>query len=145
MKKVLITIFISLGVGGIFAFFIFKNINNEIEMVVKEDSTLTFFQVGVFKNETNALNYMENYNSSIIIKDKDYYRVIIAILLNEEAILKEKEYFDSLGIEYYLKKEVVNDEKFIKKLKEYEELLISSSDETYNTLNKNILKLYESR
>ncbi len=145
MKKILITIGISIVIGSIFAFVIFKNINEEVELVIKEDNTVTFFQVGVFKNEDNAQNFMQNYNSSLIIKDNDYYRVIIAILTNEEAILKEQAFFDSLGIEYYLKKENISDQKFLNKLQEYEQLLISSSEETYNTINKNILKLYEGK
>ena len=144
MKKILITIIGALSIGGIFAIVIFKNIDRDVKMAIKTEDTITFFQVGVFKQEENALNFMKKYNSAIIIKDQDYFRVIIAILTNEEAIIKEKAFFDSLGIEYYLKKENVNNEEFIKKLKEYEELLISSSDETYNTLNKKILKLYES-
>lgn len=144
MKKILITIIGALSIGGIFAIVIFKNIDRDVKMAIKTEDTITFFQVGVFKQEENALNFMKKYNSAIIIKDNEYFRVIIAILTNEEAIIKEKAFFDSLGIEYYLKKENVNNEEFIKKLKEYEELLISSSDETYNTINKKILKLYES-
>ena len=145
MKKILITIIGALSIGGIFAIVIFKNIDRDVKMAIKTEDTITFFQVGVFKQEENALNFMKKYNSAIIIKDNEYFRVIIAILTNEEAIIKEKAFFDSLGIEYYLKKENINNEEFIKKLKEYEELLISSSDETYNTINKKILKLYESR
>ncbi len=145
MKKILLTITISIAIGTFFAFVIFKNINNDVQLVLNEDNIVTFFQVGVFKNNENAQNFMQNYNSSIIIKDKEYYRVIIAILMNDEAIAKEKAFFDSLGIEYYLKKESISDKEFINKLQEYEHLLISASDETYNTVNKNILKLYESR
>ncbi len=145
MKKILLTITISIAIGTVFAFVIFKNINNDVQLVLNEDNIVTFFQVGVFKNNENAQNFMQNYNSSIIIKDKEYYRVIIAILMNDEAIAKEKAFFDSLGIEYYLKKESISDKEFINKLQEYEHLLISASDETYNTVNKNILKLYESR
>ena len=144
MKKILITIIGALSIGGIFAIVIFKNIDKDVELAIKTEDVVTFFQVGVFKQEENALNFMKKYNSAIIIKDQDYFRVIIAILINNEAIEKEKAFFDSLGIEYYLKKENINNEEFISKLKEYEELLISSSDETYNTINKKILKLYES-
>ena len=144
MKKILITIIGALSIGGIFAIVIFKNIDKDVELAIKTEDVVTFFQVGVFKQEENALNFMKKYNSAIIIKDQDYFRVIIAILINNEAIEKEKAFFDSLGIEYYLKKENINNEKFINKLKEYEQLLISSSDETYNTINKKILKLYES-
>ena len=83
MKKILITIFISLIVGASFAFIIYKNINKEVSIAVSSDNVITYFQVGVFKDETNANNYMQKYNSSIIIKDKEYYRVIIAIAKNE--------------------------------------------------------------
>ena len=145
MKKVITTIIISIAVGVTFALFIFRNVNDEVQLAIKEENLVTFFQVGVFKSEDNALNYMEQFNSSIIIKDNEYYRVIIAILDKDEAIEKEKQYFDSLGINYYLKKESISDEKFLNKLQEYEELLISSSSDTYKTINSNILKLYESR
>ena len=86
---------------------------------------------------------MQKYNSSIIIKDKEYYRVIIAIAKNESSIIKLKEYFDEQKIEYFLKKETLNDKKFLNKLPEYEELLNSSKKETYSTIIKNILKTYE--
>ena len=88
MKKILITIFISLIVGSSFAFIIYKNINKEVSIAVSNDNVITYFQVGVFKDETNANNYMQKYNSSIIIKDKEYYRVIIAIAKNESSIIK---------------------------------------------------------
>ena len=143
MKKIIITLLISLGVGCSFAFIIYKNIDKEVEVAINNDNIITFFQVGVFKNEGNATNFMQKFNSSIIIKDGDYYRLIIAILENQESILKLQDYFESLGIEYYLKKENINNEKFLKKLREYEKLLLSSSSETYHTINKNILKLYE--
>ena len=86
---------------------------------------------------------MQKYNSSIIIKDKEYYRVIIAIAKNESSIIKLKDYFDEQKIEYFLKKETLNDKKFLNKLQEYEELLNSSKKETYSTIIKNILKTYE--
>ena len=47
------------------------------------------------------------------------------------------------NIDYYLKKESINNDNFISKLKEFEELMISSSTDTYSTINKSILKLYE--
>jgi hypothetical protein len=143
MKKILITIFISLIVGSSFAFIIYKNINKEVSIAVSSDNVITYFQVGVFKDETNANNYMQKYNSSIIIKDKEYYRVIIAIAKNESSIIKLKEYFDEQKIEYFLKKETLNDKKFLNKLQEYEELLNSSKKATYSTIIKNILKTYE--
>ncbi len=145
MKKIFITILISLSIGSIFAFIMFKNVNKEVELVLKDTQTVNFFQVGVFKNAENADTFMQNYNSSIIIKDKDYYRVIIGITKSEEATLKLKNYFTSLNIDYYVKQENINDNNFLLKLQEYEELLIKSNEETYNTINQNILKLYEGK
>lgn len=144
MKKILITILISISIGSIFAVVIYKKTNNKIEVAINNDNSITLFQVGVFKSEENAENFMKNYQSSLIIKDNEYYRVIIAILATQEAINLEKKYFDSLNIDYYLKKVVIGDNKFITKLKEYEKLIISSNSDTYNTVNNEILKLYES-
>ena len=90
MKKVIITILFSLAIGATFAYILFKNVNKEVDLVLKEENTVTFFQVGVFKNEDNANNYMQKYSSSIVIKDNEYYRVIISILSNKEAIAKEE-------------------------------------------------------
>ena len=59
------------------------------------------------------------------------------------SIVKLKDYFDEQKIEYFLKKETLNDKKFLNKLQEYEELLNSSKKETYSTIIKNILKTYE--
>lgn len=145
MKKLLITLFIAISSGGVFAYVIYKNMNKEIEMVINNANVISFFQVGVFKNVDNASKYMQNFSSSIIIKDNDYYRVIIAILQNEEAITKLKEYFSSQNINYYLKKESISDLDFLSKLKEYEQAILTSDFKTYNTINKSILKLYESK
>ena len=54
MKKILLTITISIAIGTFFAFVIFKNINNDVQLVLNEDNIVTFFQVGVFKNNENA-------------------------------------------------------------------------------------------
>lgn len=144
MKKFLITILISISIGTLFAVIIYKRTNNKIELAVNSDNNITLFQTGVFKSEENAENYMQNYNSSIIIKDGEYYRVIIAILSNKDAIALEQKYFDDLGINYYLKKVIVSNNEFYSKLNEYETLILSSESDTYNTVNKEILKLYES-
>ena len=145
MKKILVTILISVIVGASFAFVIYKNVNDEVSLAIKEENVVSFFQVGVFKSEENANAFMKNYSSSIVIKDNEYYRVIIAILESDTAISKEKEYFDFLGINYYEKKESINNKAFLNKLREYEELLIASSSDTYSTINSNILKLYEGK
>ncbi len=144
MKKVLLSVGFSLVIGGIFALVIYKNTNSLVSAAVSNTNTLSLFQVGVFKSEENAIDYMQNYNSSIIIKDQEYYRVIIGITFSDEATLLEKEYFESLNINFYIKEITIQDEQFLKKLEEYEQLLLNSSIETYNTINKNILKLYES-
>ena len=143
MKKLIITILISLSVGSGFAFFIYKNIQDEVEVVMKEENIVYFFQVVVFKDEMNALNYMQNYNSSIIIKDEEYFRVIIGIAVSKEAVDKLKSYFDELNINYYLKKESIDNQDLTDKIKEYEVALLKAQKNTYNKINQDILKAYE--
>ena len=91
----------------------------------------------------NALNYMQNYNSSIIIKDEEYFRVIIGIAVSKEAVDKLKSYFDELNINYYLKKESIDNQDLTDKIKEYEVALLKAQKNTYNKINQDILKAYE--
>ena len=144
MKKTLITVGIALLIGSFFGYFMFDNLNETIDSAFYSYEELTFFQTGVFTRKENALEASKKYNSSTIVQDGDIYRVYIAILNNEENIKTMKEYFDSKSIKYYLKKENVRKENYIEEIKKYERLLLQSEEkDTFDAINKQILKTYE--
>lgn len=135
MKKNLIIILSALTLGALLTAFIFLKINLKLKNTEK---MITVFQVGVFKNEINALSEAKKYNG-IVHKDNQYYRVYIAAYQNEEIINKMKNYYNANNTSYYLRKVKANED-YIKTLEKYEKLLQNSDDITiYPNLNRLIV------
>lgn len=138
MKKTIIVAICSLSLGAILAYVLFnKSIPKKEETNYK---TGTAFQIGVYSDYNNALN-IANKNNGIVIKDENIYRVYISLLTNEEAIAKITKYYDDLGLNYYPREVKVSTE-FIHDISIYEDMINKSNNDTYNTINNNILNTY---
>lgn len=139
MKKGIIIILIAVMLGGGFAYYLFNNI------VVKEKDTdktmVNAFQVGAFTSYDNAIRVAERDNG-IVVKDEDIFRVYVAILYDKEAVNKLGDYYNKIGLNYYLRPIYVSNS-FIEEIKDNEELLKVSSTETYVTINSDVLSKYE--
>ena len=139
MKKVLIVVLFSLLLGGGFAFFIFYKIR--MEDVSVSEVVVTAFQVGAFNSYDNAYRVAIR-NNGIVVSDEDIFRVYVSVLYDEEAISKLSLYYDSIGLNYYLKSICVS-KKFVDSIKDNEELLVRSSSDTFSVINKSILNRFE--
>ena len=128
---------LALVIGGSIAYYIFSRecVDDSGKVRVKA------FQVGVFTNYDNALKVADR-NNGIVVNDNDVYRVYVSILSNQEAVEKMKEYYDEIGLHYYLRDIEVDDE-FLNSIKNTEDLLIVSDTDTYNIINLNVLSKYE--
>lgn len=127
-------------VGGILAFFFYLDINKEVQAIGKKDDIIYLFQAGVFKIEENAYNFASNFEVSLVYKDEEYYRVIIGVAYGDDVKNKLEDFFDSLGIQYFLKKLKVENE-LIATIKSYEEVLIKTTKtEVIYSINDNMLK-----
>lgn len=140
MKKILIVFLVALALGGGIAFYIFNKI------VIEGDDkgvsvSVKAFQIGAFSNYDNAFRVAER-NNGIVVSDEDIFRVYVAILGNEKAITKLGSYYDSIGLNYYLKNVNVSKD-FYSSIKDTEELLINGSSDTYNIINTSVLERYE--
>lgn len=143
MKKTIISIFLAMIVGFAFGFFFLKKFNTEtITEVSNIKSQVYAFQIGVYKNKDNALN-AANTNKGIVILDNDIYRVYIAILKDETLIDNLKDYYDSLGINYYLKAINVSS-KTNNIIDNYESLLNNCDSSNYNMVLDSMLKEIDS-
>ena len=103
MKKNLTVFFIAILIGLSFAFYIFKGVDKTFAKI-KDGNEAYLYQVGVFKVYENALKERDKYISSIIVKDKDLYRVYIAIALDNDVKKSYEEYFIKNNINVYAKK-----------------------------------------
>ena len=139
MKKVLIIILCALFLGGGIAWFLFNKIVLEDDVLSNDE--VTAFQVGVFSNYENAIRVAER-NNGIVVSDSDLFRVYVAILYDDEAISKMMNYYDNIGLNYYLKKINVSSD-FIESISSSEELLLKSSSDTYSVINLSVLEQYK--
>ena len=143
MKKTIIMIILAIGVGFTFGFLFLKKFNAEtITEVSNIKSQVYAFQIGVYKNKDNALN-AANTNKGILVLDNDIYRVYIAILKDETLIDNLKDYYDSLGINYYLKAINVSS-KTNNIIDNYESLLNNCDSSNYNMVLDSMLKEIDS-
>ena len=139
MKKNLIIILMALLSGFAVISIIFLMVNKPLK---EQKNMITVFQVGVFKNEVNALAKAKKYKG-IVHKEKNYYRVYIAAYQNDEIIAKMKSYYESNGISIYLKKVKVSQE-YLNTINKYENLLQNSNDQTiYANLNELLISKLE--
>jgi len=141
MKKYIIILSVALLTGFLLSFIFFNDINREVKAIVKKEEVVYLFQTGVFKDNTNAINYANLYNNSIIYYDGTYYRVIIGVAHNSTKALEE--YFTSKGINYYLK-EINIDKTFINDISSLENILNNTKkEEVIEKINKEILELFK--
>ena len=142
MKTYLKVVIGAVIIGGVFAYFFYKDISEEVIALTNKNYEVNLFQVGVFKNRDNALNYQDNFASSIIYEDGDYYRVLVGIAYHGENKVKLEAFLTNRGVDYYIKKVKMNEE-FIKSLENYETVMLKTDkEEVINNINKAMLELF---
>ena len=141
VKKVLLVVSSALIIGGVLAFYMFNNTVKDNKKVEEGFEIMSAFQVGAFTNYDNALNVAER-NNGIVVSDDSVYRVYVTMLKNDEAIEKVKHYYEEIGLSYYLK-EVTVSKSFADTVKVYEDMIVSSSSDTYKTINKTVIEKYK--
>lgn len=137
MKQSLKVVLFSCLIGTIFAGLFFLTVKNKAE--AKAVPSIYAFQVGVFKNQENAINTAKNYENAQIIEEEGLYRVYIGLTVNNQDVLKN--YFDKLGYNYYIK-EVQVEENIIENIKKYDALFLQTSEENQAMVIKSMLESY---
>lgn len=137
----LIVIASAVLVGGGLALYIFKDVKKDNQTIKEGYEMASAFQIGVFTNYDNATRVATR-NNGIVVNDNDVYRVYVALLNDQEAIEKVSNYYDTIGLNYYLK-EVQVTTSFIDEINTYEEMIKKSNSDTYSTINLDVLNKYE--
>lgn len=143
MKKTILTIVLAILIGFTFGFFFLKKFTPKtITEVSNIKSQVYAFQIGVYKNKDNATKNATT-NNSIIVEDNNLYRVYIALLKDQTLINNLKKYYDSIGLNYYLKAINVsyNTENIINN---YELLLNNCDSSNYDMILSSMLKEIDS-
>ncbi len=143
MKKTILTIVLAILIGFTFGFFFLKKFTPKtITEVSNIKSQVYAFQIGVYKNKDNATKNATT-NNSIVVEDNNLYRVYIALLKDQTLIDNLKKYYDSIGLNYYLKAINVSDntENIINN---YELLLNNCDSSNYDMILSSMLKEIDS-
>ena len=143
MKKTILTIVLAILIGFTFGFFFLKKFTPKtITEVSNIKSQVYAFQIGVYKNKDNATKNAIT-NNSIVVEDNNLYRVYIALLKDQTLIDNLKKYYDSIGLNYYLKAIDVSDstENIISN---YELLLNNCDSSNYDMILSSMLKEIDS-
>ena len=144
MKKYLKILGVAIIFGGLLSYLFYYDINKEVRAISKKEEVITLFQVGVFKDYNNATFFSKTFPSSLIYKDNNYYRVIIAISYHKETKLKLESIYQNSEIEYY-EKEIRINKDFIEKISNYESIILKSNkEEVINNVNNSILNIFSS-
>ena len=143
MKKTILAIVLAILIGFTFGFFFLKKFTpKNITEVSNIKSQVYAFQIGVYKNKDNATKNATT-NNGIVVEDNNLYRVYIALLKNQTLIDNLKKYYDSIGLNYYLKAINVSDntENIINN---YELLLNNCDSNNYDMILSSMLKEIDS-
>ena len=143
MKKTILTIVLAILIGFTFGFFFLKKFTPKtITEVSNIKSQVYAFQIGVYKNKDNAVKEAST-NNGLVILDNDIYRVYTAILKDATLIDNLKNYYNSIGLNYYLKAINVSS-KTSGIIDNYESLLKSCDSSNYNLILDSMLKEIDS-
>ena len=143
MKTTILTIVLAILIGFTFGFLFLKKFTPKtITKVSNIKSQVYAFQIGVYKNKDNATKNAIT-NNSIVVEDNNLYRVYIALLKDQTLIDNLKKYYDSIGLNYYLKAINVSDstENIISN---YELLLNNCDSSNYDMILSSMLKEIDS-
>lgn len=143
MKKTILTIVLAILIGFTFGFFFLKKFTPKtITEVSNIKSQVYAFQIGVYKNKDNATKNATT-NNSIVVEDNNLYRVYIALLKDQTLIDNLKKYYDSIGLNYYLKAiNVLDSTENI--INNYELLLNNCDSSNYDMILSSMLKEIDS-
>lgn len=137
MKKMLISIILAITCGFIFGMFFLKKFDQQSQIAVSNINTQAYaFQIGVFKNKENALNFAAA-NYGMVVNDEDLYRVYTVILNNESIINRVKNYYQTNNINFYLKAVNISNDA-TNTINNYEMLLEKTEDSNFELILKKL-------
>lgn len=138
MKKKFIIISSFLVIISIFVCFCYVKNSKEIN----SDYVVFAIQTGAYKDYNKAMLESKKIKPSSVIYEDNYYKVYSAIYKNLDLLNEMVVYLEDNDTDVYLKNISVSEE-FYRKLDNYERVILNSSDDMLEKVNKLILDEYE--
>lgn len=138
VKKKFIIISSFLVIISIFVCFCYVKNSKEIN----SDYVVFAIQTGAYKDYNKAMLESKKIKPSSVIYEDNYYKVYSAIYKNLDLLNEMVVYLEDNDTDVYLKNIYVSEE-FYRKLDNYERVILNSSDDMLEKVNKLILDEYE--
>lgn len=135
MKKKIWLYGITLALGVIMAFLFYYKFEDSLATVI-DSKSVTVFQLGVFKNKDDAINYINNHMGYLFF-DGTFYRVYGGITVNNIEL--NQAYLESVNVNYYQKKINVSKE-FYNLVTEYDSL--TTNIDSVPKTNRDLIESY---
>ena len=143
-SKLIVPITLSIFIGSYLGFLLFKQYKNTSVSVFNETTPIYFLQQGVYTTKESMEENTKLLSDYIYSLEDNQYRVFVAITTDSENAEKIKTIFNNKKIDIYIKEDNISDASFIEKLKQYDELIKTTNDESVIIgLLKQILSEYE--
>ena len=142
--KLIVPITLSIFIGSYLGFLLFKQYKITSQSVFNETIPIYFLQQGVYTKKESMEQNTKNLTDYIYSLEDEQYRVFVGITTSMENANKIKNIFNNKKIDIYIKESSVNEASFIEKLKQYDELIRATEDESVVMgILKQILGEYE--
>lgn len=143
-SKLIVPITLSIFIGSYLGFLLFKQYKNTSQSVFNETTPVYFLQQGVYSTKESMESNTKLLSDYIYSLEDNQYRVFVALTTNKDNSEKIKTIFNNKQIDIYIKESSISDASFVEKLKQYDELIKTSEDESVIIgLLKQILSEYE--
>lgn len=142
--KLIVPITLSIFIGSYLGFLLFKQYKTTSQSVFNETTPIYFLQQGVYTKKESMEENTKNLTDYIYSLEDGQYRVFVGITTSMENANKIKKIFDNKKVELYIKERTISETSFIEKLKQYDELIRTTEDESVVMgILKQILGEYE--
>jgi len=143
-NRIIIPTILSLMIGSYLGFIIFRQYKTTSESVFSETTIIYFLQQGVYSSKESMENNTKLLSEYIYTLEDNLYRVFVSITTDRSNAEKLKEIYNNKDIDIYIKERTIDDMAFIEKLKQYDEIIKTSTDEdAIMELESQILNEYE--
>lgn len=143
-NKIIIPSILSLMIGSYLGFIIFRQYKTTSQSVFSETTIIYFLQQGVYSSKESMEDNTKLLSEYIYTLEDDQYRVFVGITTDKSNGEKIKEIYNNKGIDIYIKERNIEDMAFVEKLKQYDEIIRTSTDEgAILELESQILNEYE--
>ena len=142
VKKILLTIVVAAVLGSITGIIVHNKFNDEV-FAFNEGYKLYFLREGVYTNKKVMEENTKKLDPKLVVHEDNKYYVYVGITSREKVADKIKDIYSDMDIDVYKKEEMIDDERFISNVEQFDSMISSADNEEVLAIEEVILSNYE--